>query len=347
MRIKVVWLALAASLLVTLMVGVILKTKTSINFEWIARALMNEGKNFPCTFSTISTSIKQLESVPQGKMHSDVVAKFIQWTVQVPRISLATPSIPRSPYNTKPKIHTLPASETLPESLPGRTFVGTWLLAMCVFTSAYSGVLTSLLTVPKITIPVDSLEELVSYGKIPWNLERGTYMHARFARSKSKLSRKIYQGAGIVGSAWDLRGRIKRERISIFTSHFEMMQIMHHDYMETGQCNYYIGKVPLASSHLSLAFPKGSSLVPIFNKRLTSLVETGQVTRHIYNLTYNAKPCMVRPGKENKVHTPIVLTLDDLAGVFFLLAGGILFSIFVFLGECLFHRFKSNWNALP
>ncbi|XP_042871398.1 probable glutamate receptor [Penaeus japonicus] len=40
-----VWLALAASLLVTLMVGVILKTKTSINFEWIARALMNEGES--------------------------------------------------------------------------------------------------------------------------------------------------------------------------------------------------------------------------------------------------------------------------------------------------------------
>ncbi|XP_069994253.1 uncharacterized protein [Penaeus vannamei] len=121
-----------------------------------------------------------------------------------------------------------------------------------------------------------------------------------------------------------------------------MMKIMHHDYMETGQCNYYIGKVPLASSLLAMAFPKGSSLVPDFNKWLTSLVETGQVTQLMLNLTSNAKACMARPGKENKSNTPLVLTLDDLGGVFFLLVGGVLLSTLVFLGECLVHHLKKS-----
>lgn len=77
-------------------------------------------------------------------------------------------------------------------SLSGKTFLGTWLLAMCVLTSAYSGVLTSLLTVPTITVPVDSVEDLVSYGKIPWNLERGTWMHGRYAVGSSYALMVMY-----------------------------------------------------------------------------------------------------------------------------------------------------------
>lgn len=57
-------------------------------------------------------------------------------------------------------------------------------------------------------------------------------------------------------------------------------------------------------------------------RRLISLVETGHVTRLMFDLTSNAKACMVRPGKEKKTNTPLVLTLGDLGGVFFLLAGG-------------------------
>ncbi|XP_047499265.1 glutamate receptor ionotropic, kainate glr-3-like [Penaeus chinensis] len=265
-----VWLGFGASLLVTIILGVILRTltpdslpesKSSFNLAWIARTVMNE------------------------------------------------------------------ATESLPLSVSGRTFLGTWLLAMCVLTSAYSGVLTSLLTVPIITVPVDSVEDLVSYGKIPWNLERGTWMHEGYARSNSKLGKKVFEGAGIVASAWDIRDRIKNERVAVFTGHFNMKKVMHHDYTETGQCNYYIGKVPLSSSLLSMAFPKGSSLVPAFNKWLTSLVETGQVTRLMSDLTSNAKVCMVRPGKEKKANTPLVLTLGDLGGVFFLLVSEIRLSI--------------------
>ncbi|XP_037794944.1 glutamate receptor 1-like [Penaeus monodon] len=121
-----------------------------------------------------------------------------------------------------------------------------------------------------------------------------------------------------------------------------MKKVMHHDYTETGQCNYYIGKVPLSSSMLSMAFPKGSSLVPAFNKWLISLVETGHVTRLMFDLTSNAKACMVRPGKEKKTNTPLVLTLGDLGGVFFLLAGGVLLSILVLLGECLVHHLAKS-----
>lgn len=70
------------------------------------------------------------------------------------------------------------------------------MLAMFVITSAYSGVLTSLLTVQSITVPVDSVEDLVSYGKIPWNLERGTWMHGRYAVGPSYVLRVVNFGSG-------------------------------------------------------------------------------------------------------------------------------------------------------
>ncbi|XP_047499537.1 glutamate receptor ionotropic, kainate glr-3-like [Penaeus chinensis] len=61
-----------------------------------------------------------------------------------------------------------------------RVLLAAWLLAGLILSSAYRGVLTSLLAVPRVTVPVDSLEDLVSYGKIPWANEKGTSLHQLF-----------------------------------------------------------------------------------------------------------------------------------------------------------------------
>lgn len=50
----------------------------------------------------------------------------------------------------------------------------TWLLASLVFMSSYSGILTAMLTLPRVTIPIDSLSDLVAQVKLPWRLEAGS-----------------------------------------------------------------------------------------------------------------------------------------------------------------------------
>lgn len=60
----------------------------------------------------------------------------------------------------------------------------TWLLASLVFMSSYSGILTAMLTLPRVTIPIDSLEDLVAQDDLPWRLEAGS-MATKFLEVKN------------------------------------------------------------------------------------------------------------------------------------------------------------------
>ncbi|MPC65412.1 Glutamate receptor 4 [Portunus trituberculatus] len=68
----------------------------------------------------------------------------------------------------------------LPPHDTGRVLVTTWLLASLVFMSSYSGILTAMLTLPRIIIPIDSLTDLVAQDEISWRLEGGSSLHQYF-----------------------------------------------------------------------------------------------------------------------------------------------------------------------
>lgn len=85
--------------------------------------------------------------------------------------------------------HTLLSTvvDTFPTIFSGKVFLATLLVGHVFLSSAYSAVLTALLAVPKVNIPVDSLEDLVEYGEIPWASERGSAQTQVFqVREKSK-----------------------------------------------------------------------------------------------------------------------------------------------------------------
>ncbi|XP_050692919.1 glutamate receptor ionotropic, delta-2-like [Eriocheir sinensis] len=65
-------------------------------------------------------------------------------------------------------------SNWLPRHNASRVLAATWLLASLVFMSSYGGILTAMLTVPRVTIPIDSLEDLVAQDDLPWRLEAGS-----------------------------------------------------------------------------------------------------------------------------------------------------------------------------
>lgn len=61
-----------------------------------------------------------------------------------------------------------------PSVASGTLFLATLFLAHLFVSTAYSAVLTSLLAAPRVRIPVDSIQDLVQYGQLPWAFERGT-----------------------------------------------------------------------------------------------------------------------------------------------------------------------------
>ena len=95
----------------------------------------------------------------------------------------------------------LSGSLWLPPHDAGRVLVTTWLLASLVFMSSYSGILTAMLTLPRVTIPIDSLADLVAQDDLPWKLEGGTSLHQYFKVTHGNSShcvtaryRKVFLG---------------------------------------------------------------------------------------------------------------------------------------------------------
>lgn len=71
-------------------------------------------------------------------------------------------------------------SEWLPLYSGGRLLFTTWLLASMVFMSCYGGILTAMLTFPRVTIPIDSIYDLVAQTKMPWKIEGGSMLYQYF-----------------------------------------------------------------------------------------------------------------------------------------------------------------------
>ena len=51
-----------------------------------------------------------------------------------------------------------------------------WFMGVFVLCQSYSGTLISILTVPTVPVPIDSVEELVGQNKIGWGVEAGSIM---------------------------------------------------------------------------------------------------------------------------------------------------------------------------
>ncbi|KAG7166138.1 Glutamate receptor 4-like 4, partial [Homarus americanus] len=228
--------------------------------------------------------------------------------------------------------------DRLPTSLTGRVLLGAWLVAGLILGSAYQGVLTSLLAVPRVAVPVDSLQNLVDYGRLPWSVEYGTALHQLFGDAKSGIQKKIHEGAFLVTSLFEEKERIKTERFALLCDFFSMKQVMSDDYSATGTCNYYIASEVIWACPMAFTFTKGSPIVQHFNKWLMMMRESGLVNRYLDELTSNATLCMLPPGKERGIIT-LVLSLTDLAGIFLLLVVGLAVSTIILAVEKLVHLF--------
>ncbi|XP_068229216.1 glutamate receptor 1-like [Palaemon carinicauda] len=230
-------------------------------------------------------------------------------------------------------------SSTLPTTDTGRVFIGTWLITAFIIDTAYVGVLTSILVVPRVPFPVNSLEDLVSYGKIPWALEKGTALHQLLLEATEGIYKEVFERKSfMVYGCYETKERIKTERIAVLCDALTMRKAIHDDFSSTGQCNFHIARKPLYGMSLAYAFPKKSGLTGEFNKWLTSLEESGIILRSVLKETSNATNCE-RSLKRSGSTSPI-LGFMDLAGMFLLCIGGLLLSTVVLVAEVIIYQLK-------
>ncbi|KAK3889127.1 hypothetical protein Pcinc_006869 [Petrolisthes cinctipes] len=230
-----------------------------------------------------------------------------------------------------------------PSLLKSRVMVGTWLVTSLILCTAYQGVLTSMLAAPSVNIPVNSLEDLVSYRRIPYAYEYGTALHQLFMVATSGTFKTVHDNAFQVTSLFEERERIKEERFALLCDFFSMKKVISDDYGATSQCNFYIAREAIWVIPMAFVFPKKSRLIPEINKWVGILKESGLFSYYVGQFTSNATHCLVPPGKENGV-TTLVLSLTDFAGIFTVLGVGLVLSLVVFLLEKTVHSLNHKTN---
>ncbi|XP_066950626.1 uncharacterized protein [Macrobrachium rosenbergii] len=214
----------------------------------------------------------------------------------------------------------LPAYSWNPTGNSVRVMTCLWLLMSLVINTVYRSNLMSMLILPKVQLPFDSLEELIQSGiktfvplqSIMYNAMMAAPVGAPLNRLRAqalfhydtqKATRDILDGkcAGFVGQA-------------------SFRYVMHKVFKMTGKCPdiYMASEIFFGGNPCSMAFPKGSPLLRKINPMLTRLKEHG-----ILSFMYNtAIAHSIHCSKLQVGNTSRALELRDFYGVFLIYIAG-------------------------
>ncbi|XP_042204171.1 glutamate receptor-like [Homarus americanus] len=254
--------------------------------------------------------------------------------------SLTTNNIPAKTFLWMLQTLTQESSEWLPKKDGGRLIVTTWLLASLVFMTSYAGILTAMLTVPRVTIPIDSLNDLVSQTDLPWRLESGSMMLPYLGDSEDKVRQKAFKEmSGTIPDCWSARQGIASGAFAAICDETTMKKVMSWDFSTSGQCHLYIGRERVYSNTMmALAFQIKSSYLEKANVIIQRLRETGIMAKWLATEITNTTQCL-RPPTSDRRHGGVQpLNLESFLGPVLIVLTGLSVSMVVFLGEHLVHR---------
>ncbi|XP_069995848.1 glutamate receptor ionotropic, kainate 1-like [Penaeus vannamei] len=215
------------------------------------------------------------------------------------------------------------SAEWLPRKDGGRLLVTTWLLASLVFMSSYSGILTAMLTVPRVTIPIDSLADLVAQDDLPWRLEAGSMMPKFLMESGDPVRQKVVtHSSGTFPDCWAARQAIARGEFAALCDETSMRKSMSWDFSTTGKCHLYIASQKVfTNAMMAMAFKTNSTYLPNINKVIRKVKESGLLERWMASQITNTSQCL-RPPSSDRRDGIEALDFEAFSGPLLVLAAG-------------------------
>ncbi|XP_076068388.1 putative glutamate receptor [Oratosquilla oratoria] len=235
------------------------------------------------------------------------------------------------------KTLTQEASTWVPSTNASRLVVATWLLSSMVFMSVYSGILTAMLTVPRVTIPIDSQEDLVAQSQLPWRLETGSKMFQYYQEAKDGIRRRVFEGhSGIFPDCYASRKEIANGEFAAICDRTTMKMAMSWDFSTSGKCHLYMSRESVYSNLVfSIAFRTNSSFLRPVNRILRRLKEAGFIDKWLGAQLSNATQCLRPPSADGTSEERRPLDLASFLGVLLVFGVGHLLAFVVFLVEVL------------
>ncbi|KOX67415.1 Glutamate receptor 1 [Melipona quadrifasciata] len=228
-----------------------------------------------------------------------------------------------------------------PRSISGRIVGSVWWFFTLILISSYTANLAAFLTVERMVAPINSPEDLASQTEVQY----GTLSH---------------------GSTWDF---FRKSQINLYSKMWEFMNSRKHVFVKTydegiqrvrsskgkyallieSPKNEYINEREpcdtmkvgrnLDAKGFGVATPLGSPLKDPINLAVLSLKENGELTKLVNRWWYDRTEC--RHGDKQDASRN-ELSLSNVAGIFYILIGGLLLALAVALLE---FCYKSHTEA--
>ncbi|XP_045118446.1 glutamate receptor ionotropic, kainate 3-like [Portunus trituberculatus] len=262
-----------------------------------------------------------------GRAVRDAVGKTLVWVVKA-LTQEASSFSPLSPLTA--------GSEWLPPHDAGRVLVTTWLLASLVFMSSYGGILTAMLTVPRVTIPIDSMYDLVAQNDMPWKVEGGSMLYQYFQEATEGARREVFlRSSGTFKDCWEARQDLADGKYAGFCDDVTMIKVMAWDFETSGSCNVYIAREKVISSvWKGVGFKRNSPYMSRVNDVILTLQQAGLVDIWLQEQIGTVPHCL-RPPSTDRQDGISALDMEAFGGPFLVLVGGLCVATIAFLLELL------------
>ncbi|XP_024083533.1 glutamate receptor 1 [Cimex lectularius] len=227
-----------------------------------------------------------------------------------------------------------------PRSISGRIVGSVWWFFTLILISSYTANLAAFLTVERMVAPINSPEDLASQTEVQY----GTLYHGStwdfFRKSQITLYSKMWEfmnsRSHVFVRTYD--EGIKRVRQSK-GKYALLIESPKNDYInEREPCDTMKVGRNLDAKGFGVATPLGSPLREVVNLAVLSLIETGELAKLKNKWWYDRTEC--KHGDKDTSRNE--LSLSNVAGIFYILIGGLILAMAVALLE---FCYKSHTEA--
>ena len=227
--------------------------------------------------------------------------------------------------------------ETYPKSIPSRVTAISWWFFSLMMLTLYTASLTSMLTVNKATLSIDTIDDLIGYEELHYAVEPGQATQWAFQSSSYEPFRKMYQNMASRDTGFfKAEEGMKRVReLNDFAFIRESPYIAYD--LTFAPCDLeavYSSENPNSGSGYGFAFPKGSSLASNFSAIILGLIEDGTMADIHTKWFTTRNQCSEEKKLASNVDT---IGFTEIRGIFYTYSIGLGIAL-LFFGLKVIHR---------
>ncbi|TRZ03994.1 hypothetical protein DNTS_025519, partial [Danionella cerebrum] len=226
-------------------------------------------------------------------------------------------------------------SELMPKALSTRIIGGIWWFFTLIIISSYTANLAAFLTVERMDSPVDSADDLAKQTKIEYGVVKDGATMTFFKKSRVSTFEKMWafmssrQSTSFVKSIEDGIQRVLKSDYAL------LMESTTIEYAMRKNCNLtQVGGI-IDSKGYGIGTPKGSPYRDKITIAILSILEDGRL--HVLKEKWwRGSSCL-----EDERYETGPMSIQNLGGIFIVLASGLVLSVFVAIGEFIYKLRKT------